>query len=431
MATEYDVIVVGAGPAGLMAAKTAAEQNLKVALIERRKDITRWIRADCMQFYGLEGNFLGENIKVKLGKVIFPKNRFEVKYTGGLYPSFHWRVFSPGGYGIDFASEEPIALFFDKEVLLKNLLDEVSRLGITVLDNTMAVEGENTKDGVRIKITGKGKKSWIEAKKAIAADGINSRMVESLGLNKGRTCMGTFLVAHYILEGVENPYPNSWIQFYGKSISPFCPPHFHPTVLGEKCYKLGSMRPSPESPEKDLRILTTKSRYSSWFKNMKIVGKMSAVVNSYMPIPEPYKGNFLIIGDAVAFAEVENQGALMCGYKAGKSLIKEIQQQKGFKEYTRWWKRSFEFLSPEIHKIAQGYLINPFYEDEEIDYLFSLVEGESLKGTMNQYKLPKILWDAIFQHKERIQKERPELNQKIESIHKMTLQEGFMADKGK
>ena len=37
---KYDLIVVGGGPAGLMASKTAAEDGLKVLLIERKKDIT-------------------------------------------------------------------------------------------------------------------------------------------------------------------------------------------------------------------------------------------------------------------------------------------------------------------------------------------------------------------------------------------------------
>lgn len=427
MKKNYDVIVVGAGPAGLMAAKTAAEQNLNVALIERRKDITQWTRSDCMQFYGLEGDFLGEDIKVEPGKVVFPKNGFEVKYTGGLYPSYHWRVFSPGGHGIDFASEEPIALFFDKGVLLKNLLDEVNGVGVDVLDNTMGIGGENTKDGVKVKIRSNGKESWIGAKKAIAADGINSRMVETLGLNKERTSMGVTLISHYVLEGVEHPYPNSWIQFYGKSISPVTPFHFHPTVLGEKCYKLGAMRPSPESPEEDIKRFTTKSHYAPWFKNMKIVGKMTAVSNLYMPIEEPSRGNFLIIGDAASFAEVENQGALMCGYRAGKCVIKELQQNEGFREYINWWKSSFEFLNPEIHRIAQGFFINPFYEDEEIDYLFSLIEGEHHEGTMNQYKLPKMLWDAILKHSERIKREKPELQQKISKIREFTIEEGFKA----
>jgi flavin-dependent dehydrogenase len=421
----YDVIVVGAGPAGLMAAKTAAEKNLKVLLIERKKDIPNYTRADCTQFYGLEGNLLGEDIQVGSGRVVFPKNGFTVKYTGGLYPSYHWRVLSPGGHGIDFAGDDPISFFFDKAVLLKNLLDEINKLKVTLWDNTMATGAENSKDGVRIKVRSKGKESWVKAKKAIAADGTNSRIVESLGLNKERKYMGTFIIAHYILEGVENPYPNSWIQFYGKSISPVNPPHFHPTVLGEKCYKLGAMRPSPGFPVKDIKTLTRKSYYAPWFKHMKVVDKMSAVGNCYMPIPEPSEGNFLIIGDAAAFAEVENQGALMCGYQAGKSVFKELQQNKGFKEYINWWKRSFEFLNPEIHRIAQGFLINPLYEDDEIDYLFSLVEGESIKGTMNQYKMPRLLWTAILKHSKRIKKERPELYQKVSKMQALTLEEGF------
>lgn len=40
---KYDLIVVGGGPGGLMAAKTAAEDGLKVILVERKKRSLRSI----------------------------------------------------------------------------------------------------------------------------------------------------------------------------------------------------------------------------------------------------------------------------------------------------------------------------------------------------------------------------------------------------
>ena len=40
MKTHYDSIVIGAGPAGLMAAKTAAEKGLDVLLVDIKKNIS-------------------------------------------------------------------------------------------------------------------------------------------------------------------------------------------------------------------------------------------------------------------------------------------------------------------------------------------------------------------------------------------------------
>jgi flavin-dependent dehydrogenase len=431
MTKRYDLIIVGAGPAGLMAAKTAAEMNLKVALIERRKDITKWSRADCMVFYGLESELQGEHIRVEIGKIVFPRNGFEVKYTGGLYPLYSVRLISPAGHRVDFISKKPIATVFDKEILLRDLLSKVEKLGITIFPGTLGLKALNTEKGAKVLIKSKGKESWLEAQKVIAADGINSRITESVGLNKGRLYMGTFKTVQYIMEGLENPYPNSWTQFYGRSISPFAPPHFLQTAYGEKLQKLGAIRPQPGNPEEDLNNFIKKGRYSSWFRSAELVYKMGASGKLFMPIERPVAGNVMAIGDTAAFAEVENQGALLCGYRAAHTILKELEGKDGIKGYVNWWQKSFEFNKPEVHRVAQGYAINPHYEDEEIDYLFSLVEGEVLEGTVIQYKVPKLLWDAILRHKERIQKERPELSQKIQGIHKMTTQEAFTVDPGK
>jgi flavin-dependent dehydrogenase len=233
------------------------------------------------------------------------------------------------------------------------------------------------------------------------------------------------------MEGVDNPYPNCWTNFYGRSISPFAPIHFVQTVYGERLHKVGAIRPAPGNPEDDLKNLMEKSPFASRFKKAKVIDKMGVSVKSFMPIEKPAMGNVLSIGDAAAFAEVDNQGALMCGYHAGHAVLKERKGEDGIGEYIDWWKRSFEFNNPEIQRVAQGFAINPHYEDEEIDYLFGLVEGQVLEGTVNQYKAPRKMWDAIFRHKERIQKERSELSTKLENIHKMKLEEAFTIDQGR
>ena len=48
MNKAYDLLVVGAGPAGLMAAKTAGENGLRVALLERKANPEKIERA-CME----------------------------------------------------------------------------------------------------------------------------------------------------------------------------------------------------------------------------------------------------------------------------------------------------------------------------------------------------------------------------------------------
>ena len=46
MEKHYDLIIIGGGPAGLMAARVAGENGISTALLERKTDITRVRRVD-------------------------------------------------------------------------------------------------------------------------------------------------------------------------------------------------------------------------------------------------------------------------------------------------------------------------------------------------------------------------------------------------
>jgi hypothetical protein len=123
--------------------------------------------------------------------------------------------------------------------------------------------------------------------------------------------------------------------------------------------------------------------------------------------------------------EVEVQGALMCGFHAGSAVQKELAGGDGFKEYTTWWQNSFEFNSEEYLMVAQGYALVPTYTDAEIDYLFSLIENQTLDGAYGQYRAPRLMWDAILKHGDRIAGEMPELYEKINKNREMTLKGTF------
>jgi len=61
MSRKYDVIVVGAGPSGLLAAKAAGENGLDVALLEKKTDPTQRTRS-CGETIGSMNEYYFGNI---------------------------------------------------------------------------------------------------------------------------------------------------------------------------------------------------------------------------------------------------------------------------------------------------------------------------------------------------------------------------------
>ncbi len=152
-------------------------------------------------------------------------------------------------------------------------------------------------------------------------------------------------------------------------------------------------------------------------KKAKIEEQYCCTVKVFTPVKKPYKGNCILIGDSAAFFQVQIQGALTCGYLAADAVLKELNGQKGFEEYTEKWMNSFEFNQEGMFEESQASGFVPRYEDDEIDYLFSLCEGIILEGNFSQRKTARLVWDTILRDTEKIRKERPEIYKKIASTH--------------
>jgi len=410
-----DLAIVGAGPAGLMAAQTAAALGLKTVLLEKRADVGCLRRACCEQLI-MDRDFQGDTVRLEGGAVVSYENGFRVPYQGPALDVVHKYFVSPAGRTIHFAYPDlsPIVVKIDKGLLLNNLWDACASSGVDLRPGAHVHGARDTGAGVELSITRSGRQEKLTAAKLVIADGVNSRLAGRMGINSGRPCLATALCVIYFLEGAEGFQPDTLYTFFGRAYRGLAPITINAgrlpgqtslVVIGNKI----------NTPAKLFHAITAEGALAPQLKRSRIAGRLGCAARAFIPLREAAHGNVLVIGDAAAYIEVEMQGALACGFRAARAVAAELAGGEGFEDYTRWWQRSFEFNGDDWMQVAQGFALVPAYGDDELDYLFGLIEGEVLEGTYNQYRSPRLMWGAILRHTERIRSERPALHEKIMS----------------
>jgi digeranylgeranylglycerophospholipid reductase len=422
---KYDLIVVGGGPGGLMAAKTAAEDGLKVLLIERKRNITKITRA-CSQIFSIrkltpvvggesevgeterDGYINPVSVECERDKTRFhfPVPGFSLDYTGPLRPYLNWIELSPSGYQLNRykLNDRPWGFYFNKETFVVGLLASVEKAGAEVWAETIGLGVENTPDGVRVRVRGKSGEQTLEARAAIAADGRESRIVESLGLNQKRQVLFPQRQSYlqYIMEGVETGLPDSSCLAW--NIPSITSGFISMMMSAENRHMVGTLTIGELSPATVLEKFINDPKYAPMFRYARVVRKEAVILDTMRaPIREPVAGNVVIIGDAGAVVETWVQGAVASAYMAVKAIEKELKSQKGYREYIDWWQQAFAFNSAGYLELAVAvFPLNRLCSDDEMDYIFHLFQGRT-----------GIVQMIVANNLELIKQGRPELYEKL------------------
>lgn len=421
MTKKYDLVIVGCGPSGLMAAKVAGENGLRVALLERKKTISRIRRVDGGTLSPINEYICGEHLSFnpKAKRIGFPVSGFSIRYDGPFQDMYGFRLFSPGGKMFSFGDYEQlkkdpeknrVGIAIDKGQLLKGLFEDAEAAGVEFFLGTNVTAIETSENSATV--TGNGER--FEGSFVIAADGINSRLARLMGMNKDRKFIGTMVDRVWDLEGIDIPEIvglSFVLTSYGNMfVSRVCEKgHYH---VGATTYN-----PADDLGAQLNRFVYEDKVYSPWFKGAKKTDELTCVVNLLSPIKEPFKDNVLFIADAAWMMELSNPFAILCGWKAANDVTLAVLDGKlnkeGISGYLEWWDK--KFYGPHGHVEFKPIHLHDYLNGDDVDYLAGLVK-EPFMSTLNFYKLFETLGNTFGGFFPQIQEERPDVMAKLMDI---------------
>lgn len=415
MGKTYDLLIVGAGPAGLMAARAAAAEGLSIAILERKKDVCK-IHRSCGGVLNVNEDTFGEKVRFDqdTGDLRFENSDTVIRYDGPYQDLYGFCLYAPGGGKIEFGrfselKQDPaknrLGIALKKGQLLQILLDELMAAGVVLFPDTNVVSVR--KDASAVVVECEDGRTFSGTFVA-AADGINSRLARVLGMNKNREFYGTTRDTSMVVRGCACPASEGFLFMTTKrSIFSMIP-------LAEKsCYHVyASTYRQDEKPRELLDyFLKEDPSFSHWYRDSEFVEdeRTACVVTLMSPIQKPFRDNVLFIGDACWRREMSNVGSMNSGFKAGKCIAAALKagavNEQGIQEYLDWYEKYY--YGPWGVRKQGGRNFNEYLTYEDIDYLVGLCT-DILPPTLDIIKAVNFIGQYYGELMTRIYEERPE-----------------------
>ena len=166
-AKHFDVVIIGAGLAGLQCAKLLAEANASVLLVDRKHDLTEGIHTTG----------------------IFVRKTFEdFSFPAGTLgrPIRNVTLYSPYLRSLDLESKHDEFRVGKMGELYKGLLDDCLRLGVRSLGGTRYISASTAENMSVVRLQKAGKIIDVETTVLVGADGAMSRVACDLGLDENK-----------------------------------------------------------------------------------------------------------------------------------------------------------------------------------------------------------------------------------------------------
>lgn len=312
MKIETDVLIVGAGPSGSMAARTLARNGVDVTIIDKTSEIGTPKR--CAE--GITTSTLSK-VGIELDERWIARNITGIEIT------------STDGSSIVFDESNSNlpdnGYVLERKVFDKHLTAQAITSGARVYLRTMAVDAKRVDDHVLVTCESFFGVDEIEAKIVIAADGPKSSIARLLGLN---TCVDVNNIAsciQYEMVGVSAPNMNN-VYIYIGSVVPGGYIWIFPKGDDIANVGLGILKSHTDKTAK--YYLDNFVASNEFLKDSEIVEVNVGGDPVGGLVKDRFGDNVLVVGDAAGFVNpLTGDGiysALKSGYYAGVVASKSI-----------------------------------------------------------------------------------------------------------
>lgn len=376
MEIKTDVLIIGAGPSGSIAAKTVAEEGVDVLLIDKKSEIGTPKR--CAE--GILKSTLDEfDIK--------PDNRWITREITGI------EIVAPNNKTLildDDNFELPdTGYVLERKVFDKSLVMNAIRCGSKVMVKTKAKEIQRTDEGFIVKAINLGKEIQISTKIIIAADGPESKIGRKVGLKSNTSLNNMASCAQYEMVNVEMDDMNH-VKIHIGTICPGGYIWIFPKGDDIANVGLGVLKSHTDKTAKyflDSFVQSNKAVINAQCVEMNVGGDPIGGL-----VKERYGDNIMVVGDAAGFIDpLTGDGirtAMLSGKYAGMVAAKSIKMKdyskKTLKEY-------YDLTEEEIGKSFNKFnKIKEFLLTLDDESLNKIVE-EILKNDLSTINLTSLL----------------------------------------
>ncbi len=296
MENEYDVVVVGGGPAGSLAAKEASKGGLRTVLLEKDRDIGYPVRC---------GEAVGE-----IGVTQFTPMRdswIAEKITAAT-------LVSPNGSKVDVKFQKETGYILNRRIFDYDLSREAAEAGASVFTKAYVKGLLKSNTGVHgVSVDYLGEEKNIKCKIVIGADGLASRVGRWAGLNTLVRMKDMESALQYSVSNVDVK-ANTMVMYVGKNYAPGGYLWVFPK--GNRFANIGIGISGKFSKDKSAKQYLDEFMEKE-FPNAAILTTMCGGVPCAKPMEKPIGDGIMLVGDAAHQVNPMTGGGIAAAMKAG------------------------------------------------------------------------------------------------------------------